>query len=68
MLRTKKHKLVVAHGHAAGELYDLEYDPQETQNLWNSPKHSKIQVKLLKRLSDRMAWTADPLPERVSVW
>ena len=68
MLRTKKYKLVVAHGHEAGELYDLEYDPQETQNLWNSPNHSKIQVKLLKRLSDRMAWTADPLPERVSVW
>ena len=42
MLRTKKYKLVVAHGHEAGELYDLEYDPQETQNLWNSPKHSKF--------------------------
>ena len=68
MLRTQTHKLVVAHGHETGELYDLANDPGETRNLWNDPAHTNTQAVLLKRLADRMAWTADPLPERKAVW
>ncbi len=68
MLRTHTHKLVVAHGHEAGELYDLANDPGETRNLWDDPAHAAIQARLLKRLADRMAWTADPLPERTAPW
>ena len=39
MHRTRQHKLCVYHslpGHV-GELYDLESDPWEHRNLWNSP-------------------------------
>ena len=64
MVRTHRHKLVAAHGTGGGELYDLEADPNETHNLWNHPDHTAVQLDLLTRLTDRMAWTVDPLPRR----
>ncbi len=57
-------KLVSVHGMDAGELYDLENDANETHNLWNAPEAQAIKVGMLKHLSDAMAWTVDPLPER----
>lgn len=66
MIRTGRHKLVVAHGAEPGELYDLEADPAETHNLWNDPSALSLKADLLKRLSDRMAWTVDPLPRRIA--
>jgi arylsulfatase len=68
MLRTETHKLIIAHGHDSGELYDLANDPHESRNLWNKAEHLVTQADLLKRLTDRMAWTTDPLPERRAVW
>ena len=68
MLRTDRHKLVVAHGRGEGELYDLHADPSETRNLFFDPAHRDLKVDLLCRLSDRMAFTADPLPERQARW
>jgi arylsulfatase len=64
MIRTERFKLVVAHGTNSGELYDLQNDPTETHNLWNNPKHAPKQLDMLTRLTDRMAWTVDPLPPR----
>ncbi len=68
MLRTETHKLVVAHGLAAGELYDLEADPNETHNRWQDPAYAGVRMDLLQRLCDRMAWTVDPLPLREGQW
>ena len=68
MLRTDRHKLVVAHGLEQGELYDLEMDPTETHNLWEETEHQALKLTLLQRLIDRMAWTVDPLPLRQSNW
>ena len=65
MLRDERYKLVVAHGLEVGELYDLESDPGETYNLWATPAHQERKLSLLKRLCDRMAFTCDPLPERL---
>ena len=64
MIRNEKYKMVCQHGEDMGELYDMETDPDETNNLWNSPEHEKIKYKMLKRLCDRIAETCDPLPER----
>lgn len=68
MIRTATHKLAVQHGTDCGELYDLVNDPGEKINHWNDPAFAAIQGTLLKRLCDRLAWTADPLPVRQSAW
>ena len=64
MVRTCHHKLIVDHSHSAGELYDLARDPTETDNLWNSANAQTLKTEMLLRMCNRMAWTADPLPER----
>jgi hypothetical protein len=68
MLRTRRHKLAVMHGLAQGELYDLEQDPGENLNRWNDPACQATKAALLQRLTDRMAWTVDPLPAREAGW
>jgi arylsulfatase len=68
MVRTERHKLVVAHGHRDGELYDLDEDPAETHNRWNDPAYRDIRHDMMLRLCDRMAWTVDPLPVRDGPW
>lgn len=68
MVRTKTHKIVAAHGTGSGELYDLNKDPKETQNLWSDPESSDLKLEMYERLADRMAWTVDPLPLRKSEW
>lgn len=68
MVRTKRYKLTVAHGLDEGELYELENDQNETNNLWYNPEFLSVKVEMLKRLCDRMAWTVDPLPERRAAW
>ena len=68
MVRTRTHKLSAVHGIDEGELYDLAADPNETHNLWNAPDHQDVKIAMLKRLSDRMAFTVDPLPDRSGPW
>lgn len=64
MLRTEDHKVVRIHGTPDGELYDLKTDPQETHNLWHDTNHIDKKVDMLTCLTDRMAWTSDPIPAR----
>ena len=68
MVRSRRHKIVAAHGTGGGELYDLDADPRETKNLWDSPEHTAIRLEMQERLIDRMAWTVDPLPARQAPW
>jgi len=68
MVRTRTHKLVLFHGTEPSELYDLEKDPCEHDNLWDDPSATKLKMEMLKLASDRMAFTVDPLPERVGIW
>ncbi len=51
MVRTHEWKLVSYLDNGdQGELYDLNRDPAELQNLWNDPKLSEIQMTLLDRI------------------
>ncbi len=47
MHRTRQHKLSVYHGHGLGELYDLENDPWEFNNLWDDPNSQMLKRELL---------------------
>jgi hypothetical protein len=48
MVRSAAHKLVVYPGEAYGELYDLEADPREVCNLWESKAHAGIRARLME--------------------
>lgn len=68
MVRTATHKLIANHSDHNGELYDLVNDPGENHNLWHQPEAMSLRSEMLSRLSARMAYTADPLPERIGVF
>ena len=42
-----RYKLSVYHGHGLGELYDLDEDPWEFEDLWDSPAHQAIKHRLI---------------------
>jgi arylsulfatase len=65
MLRTTDAKIVVYHGQETGELYDLEQDPEEFENLWDSPEHQSLKLDLIKRCFDASVFTMDPDPPRL---
>jgi len=47
MHRTRQYKLCVYHGKSVGELFDLEADPWEHNNLWDNAAHVGIKNQLL---------------------
>ncbi len=65
MLRTRTEKIVVYHGSEPGELYDLQADPDEFENLWNEPSAAGRKTELFKQCFDASVLTMDPLPERL---
>ena len=52
MYRNRRYKLALYHNHNLGELYDLEQDPHEFQNLWNNPDHQSLKLELLRAAFD----------------
>jgi arylsulfatase A-like enzyme len=65
MLRTREEKIVVYHGTDQGELYDLKNDPNEFENLWNTPEHANRKLRLMKACFDASVFTMDPSPPRL---
>ncbi len=67
MYRDRTRKLCVYHGaaHGQGELYDLQADPGEHENLWDDPGRADEKLELVLKCFDRSVFTMDPLPERV---
>ena len=52
-VRTKTHKMTVDMQSGAGELYDMSTDPDELQNLFDSPEHTALQTQLFGYLDQR---------------
>ena len=52
MFRDKRYKISVYHGHNRGELYDLETDPWEFDNLWDDPHQQSLKCELLLKNFD----------------
>lgn len=67
MLCDGRFKVCVIHGSEPGELYDLENDPYEFENLWDSPAHAGLKLEMLKRCFDAsVTQTLDPWPPQIS--
>ncbi|MEM9645300.1 MAG: sulfatase/phosphatase domain-containing protein, partial [Planctomycetota bacterium] len=67
MHRTRRHKLVVYHGHHLGEMYDMDVDPWEFDNLWDSPEHQELKHQLIHESFDaHVLLTTDVGSERIA--
>jgi len=63
MLRDEVFKLVVYHGLGLGELYDLEQDPGEFNNLWNEVGSSEIKNDMILKSFDASMSAVDLGPK-----
>jgi arylsulfatase A-like enzyme len=45
-----RYRLSVFHGTGWGELYDLDSDPGEFDNLWDQPAHAALRARMVERL------------------
>ena len=67
MHRTRRYKLNVYHGKGVGELFDLETDPWEYENLWDNPTHADRKNQLLAESFDaHVLLTTDVGSERIA--
>jgi uncharacterized sulfatase len=53
MLVTRQHKLVAYMDMVQGELYDVQNDPDQYENLWNRPEYEIRKRKMLLQLISR---------------
>jgi arylsulfatase len=65
MYRDRRHKICVYHGHGVGELYDLQNDPDEFDNLWDDSDHQSLKTELLIRCFDATMAAIDKGSERI---
>ena len=65
MIRDRRYKCNTYHGLDYGELYDLEEDPWEHHNLWESERHLSIRESLIRAAFDSLAFSIDLGPRRI---
>ena len=65
MIRDRQYKLVVYHRYGVGELFDLEKDPGEFENLWADPAYASVRFELMKKSFDALALAVDVGSEQV---
>ena len=61
-IRTEMWRFTIYQGELWGELYDLESDPRETNNLWDSAKHKEIRAELTLQLAHMLTGQMDESP------
>ena len=61
-LVSKNWKYTIYRDQPWGELYDLKGDPNETQNLWDSPDHKDIRAHMAERLNHHLIAQMDESP------
>jgi arylsulfatase A-like enzyme len=59
MYRDERYKCIVYHGYDLGEIYDLQEDPGEFENLWDSADHRDLKCTLIKRSFDASVLASD---------
>jgi arylsulfatase A-like enzyme len=61
---TRRWRMTIAHGDPWGELYDLDNDPHEMDNLFEDAGHRAVRAELMEKLAYREMELADrsPLP------
>ena len=64
-IRNLKWRFSYYTGTPDGELYDLENDPNEFNNLWNDGSFKNIKTELMISLLNRCAATRDPMPLKI---
>lgn len=65
MYRDERYKLVVYHGHGLGELYDLEEDPEEFENMWDEPEAQPVKLRIMQQSFDASMLAMDRGSPRV---
>ena len=67
MYREERYKLVIYHNKDVGELYDLQQDPWEFENLWDDPGQQDVKNELiLKSFNDHVNKTTDMGSRRIA--
>jgi arylsulfatase A-like enzyme len=61
-----RYRLTTYSGQPYGELFDLQEDPDEFQNLWNQPSAENLRKELTADLLDKIIRTDLPLPRQSS--
>ena len=64
-LVTKGYRLTAYSGQDFGELFDLQEDPDEVRNLWDSPQYKELRDELRIALLDKIIATDHALPRRL---
>jgi arylsulfatase A-like enzyme len=67
-VRTEQYKMAFYQNLGLGELYDLDKDPDETNNMWDSSAARATREMMMQTMVTRMIDTVDPLPERKCMW